>query len=367
MDTLYERLLKFTRDAVYQYTVEEGRIILANQGLVDVLELDCPPEELVGKHLRDLLIYTEAEGSLREEVVKTGEIHDYEYHFKTNQGNDKWVIHDAFVTRHVETGELIVEAVAKDITQRKRAEMEIEGLNRKLQRLLEARTAELDAANAELQAFAYSVSHDLRAPIRHIRSFAHMLQDAAEPVLDETARGYLTRILNNGQRLEDLLDSLLTLANASQSEMEITDVDLSSLARDLLQELRLMGERSIDVEIEPGMIARGDAHLLRIVLKNLLGNAWKATVDRDPARIRVGVALVDGVKMFFVRDNGIGFDGRHADKLFAPLHRYHAPTEFPGVGMGLAIVRRAIHRHGGRMSAEGKPGEGATFYFSVNI
>ena len=235
-----------------------------------------------------------------------------------------------------------------------------------LEQRVAERTAELAAVNKELEAFAYSVSHDLRAPLRSMDGFSQALLEDYGDVLDETGRDYLRRVRNASQRMGQLIDDLLTLSRVTRREMHFTRVDLTALARSVARELREMEpERKVEVVIQDGLLARGDPRLMTIVLENLLNNAWKFTGKREEARIEFGSTLVDGGEAYYVRDNGAGFDMAYADKLFGAFQRLHRATEFPGTGVGLATVQRIIHRHGGRVWAEGAVGQGATFYFTL--
>ena len=264
--------------------------------------------------------------------------------------------------RDKEGRQVLAVVVTRDITDRKQAEEERERLLAENQR----RVAELDALNRELEAFTYSVSHDLRAPLRHLDGFSQiLLQDYADR-LDERGQRYLNFLREGSQRMEQLVNALLALSRLSRAEMQPETVDLSELARSILADLRReQPERLAEFTVEPDLAARGDPRLLRSVLENLLGNAWKFTSKRPLARIELGVTRQNGQTVFFVRDNGAGFDQRHADKLFVPFQRLHSADEFPGVGVGLATVQRIVHRHGGLVWAEGEVDKGATFYFTL--
>jgi signal transduction histidine kinase len=226
---------------------------------------------------------------------------------------------------------------------------------------------QIEAANKELEAFSYSVSHDLRAPLRAIDGFSQVLLEDYADRLDDQARDYLNRVRSATQRMGHLIDDMLTLSRVTRAEMRRGIVDLSMLAADVLAELQKSEpERKVDWRIESGLIAEGDAPLLRVALVNLLGNAWKFTGKTANAKIEFGAMRnADGATEFFVRDNGAGFDMAYADKLFGAFQRLHLASEFPGTGIGLATVQRIIHRHGGRVWAEGAVGKGATFYFSL--
>jgi signal transduction histidine kinase len=244
---------------------------------------------------------------------------------------------------------------------------ELRRLNVELEQRVLRRTAELEAANKELEAFSYSVSHDLRSPLRAIDGFSLALLEDHGDVLDAQGRSDLSRVRENANRMAELIDSLLRLSRLSRQELKVTDVDLSALAATVARALReLEPDRDVLIDIAPGVRAPGDPALLRIVLENLMGNAWKFTSKHPRARIEFGSDVVDGETRYFVRDDGAGFDMAYASKLFGAFQRVHAQTEFPGVGIGLATTARIIRRHGGRIWAEGAPEGGATFWFVLS-
>jgi len=229
---------------------------------------------------------------------------------------------------------------------------------------LAASNRQLAAANRELEAFSYSVSHDLRTPLRAIRSFTQVLEEDAGPLLDETSRDHLNRVLAATARMSDLIDALLELSRISRVAIQRSTVDLGAIAAAVVDELRHRDpEREVEVVIAPHLVASADSRLARALLDNLIGNAWKFTSKSPAARIEVGVSA-DAEHAFFVRDNGAGFAMAHAAKLFAPFQRLHG-TDFAGTGVGLATVRRIVERHGGRIWADGEVGAGATFWFTL--
>lgn len=240
-------------------------------------------------------------------------------------------------------------------------------LNTELEQRVVARTEELASANKELESFSYSVSHDLRAPLRSIDGFAHALDEDFGQQLDPVARGYLERIRRATQRMGMLIDDLLDLSRVSRTPIRRETVNLSFIAKELADDIvKRDPEHNVDVEIANQVSAIGDPVLLRSVMQNLLENAWKYTRFKPHARIEFGTATVDGVKCMFVRDNGAGFDMKYASRLFVPFQRLHSQQEFEGSGIGLATAARIIKRHGGRIWAEGKVNAGATFYFTLN-
>jgi len=226
--------------------------------------------------------------------------------------------------------------------------------------------AALRLSNRELEAFSYSVAHDLRAPLRGINGLSKVLLEDLGDRLDDEAKDHLARIAAAAQRMGTLIDALLALSRVTRTELHRESVDLSRLAEAVVHQLRLNEPvRAVDFVNEPGVMADADPPLLRAVLENLLGNAWKFTAKRDRAQIAFGSELMGGSRVYYVRDNGAGFDMAYADKLFAPFQRLHTTAEFVGTGVGLATVQRIVDRHGGRIWADGVVGEGATFRFTL--
>jgi light-regulated signal transduction histidine kinase (bacteriophytochrome) len=226
----------------------------------------------------------------------------------------------------------------------------------------------LHDTNRELESFSYSVSHDLRSPLRSIDGFSQALVEDACPVLDDESRGHLDRIRNATRRMGQLIDDLLALSKVTRAEMKRERVDLSDLAAQIAAELaRHSPNRHVAVTITPGLTATGDPHLVRLALQNLIENAWKFTGRRELGAIEVGSTRDEhGMPAFYVRDNGAGYDTNFAANLFGPFQRLHPASDFPGSGIGLATVQRIVHRHGGHVWAEGTIGEGATFYFTLS-
>ena len=250
--------------------------------------------------------------------------------------------------------------------QRRAVEDKLRRLSEELEQRVQDRTQELRAANAELEAFSYSVSHDLRAPLRAIDGFSQMLLARYADRLDADGRHALERVRAGSQRMGVLIDSMLELSRLGRRPMEFRDVDLSALAAEVVQELRAgEPERDVEVVIEPNVSAVGDKELLRVALQNLLGNAFKFTSPKPHASVQFGCTEHAGQAAIFVRDNGVGFDMNQADKLFLPFERLHSEREFSGTGIGLATVQRIIARHRGRVWAQGAIGDGATFYLTL--
>lgn len=254
-------------------------------------------------------------------------------------------------------------ALSLEIIQRQHAQEEVTWLNLDLQRQKDV----LEATNRELETFSYSVSHDLRAPLRHICSYIGIIFDDFGEDISPSIRHYLERIAFSGNRMNELIDSLLKLSRLTRSEINISTLDLSMLAREAADAVRQSEpDRQVEIVIQAGISVEADKTLMRVVLENLIGNAWKYTRRSSNAKIEFGAFQKDGKTVCFVKDNGAGFDMAGKDRLFTAFQRLHTSEEFEGTGIGLATVQRIIHRHHGRVWAEGKIDEGATFYFSLD-
>ena len=292
--------------------------------------------------------------------------YDEQYRITRPDGSIRWIRDRAYPIRDDRGKVYRVTGIAADVTQRKEAEDQIQKLNQELEQRVLQRTAQLETANKELEAFSYSVSHDLRAPLRSIDGFSKALLLGNADQLDEKGKHYLARVRGATQRMEQLIDDLLNLSRVTRGEMRREQVDLGLLAQSVATELkRVYPERAVDFLIAPDLLTEGDTRLLRVLLENLLNNAWKFTSKHSQAKIELGATEMSGRKTFYVRDDGAGFDMNYADKLFAPFQRMHSQKEFDGTGIGLATVQRIIQRHGGHVWAEGAVDEGATFFFQL--
>ncbi|MEQ1923968.1 MAG: ATP-binding protein [Pyrinomonadaceae bacterium] len=250
--------------------------------------------------------------------------------------------------------------------RRRIREENLRRLNAILEQRVAARTEALECVNSELESFSYSVSHDLRVPLRHIAGFTALVMQANEGKLDATSTDYLQRIALAAQRMTSLIDDLLQLSSVSHVVMRRMDFSLSDLSATVSQVLaREQPRRDVSVVIAPNMQVEGDFNLIRIVMENLLGNAWKFTSRTGQAKIEVGQHKRDGEQIYFVRDNGAGFDMKYSEKLFGAFQRMHTQSEFEGTGIGLSIVQRIVAKHEGRIWAEAEVGKGAVFYFTL--
>ena len=262
--------------------------------------------------------------------------------------------------------EAAVKALEAEVIERKSAEEEVRRLNDILETRVAERTRQLELAKNELEAFAYSVSHDLRAPLRSIEGFSAILLEDYNDKLDSGGKDCLNRIRLATKRMGVLINDLLALSRVTRTAVRRQVIELSALAEEIAAELRQRNPtREVDFAIVPGATALADPGLIRVVMENLMGNAWKFTSRRDRAKVEFGSLEQDGKTTFYVRDDGAGFDPAHAHKLFGPFQRLHSVGEFEGSGIGLATVSRIIHRHGGQVWAEGVSGQGATFYFTL--
>jgi len=263
-------------------------------------------------------------------------------------------------------GRKLLQGVFHDISEHKKAEEAKRKLNEELEQLVRERTMQLEATNKELEAFAYSISHDLRAPIRSIEGFSQILLEDYQDKLDDTAKSYLDRVRKATQHMENLIEGLQKLSLVTRSELLYRSVDLSTMVRKIFEKLQQDNpDRTVDVIIQEGIFASGDSSLLQDALENLVHNAWKFTSREARPRIEFGTIVKEGKTVCFIKDNGVGFDMVYANKLFGAFQRLHSSREFPGTGIGLATVQRIINRHGGRIWAEAEVEKGATFYFTL--
>jgi PAS domain S-box-containing protein len=325
---------------------QNGRIVFANKELADML--GYTPEEGIGLSIADRIHPDERDFIMaRAQRRQRGftEPETYEIRLLKKDGSTFYALISNTVIEY--NGRVATLMTIADVTDTKARK-------------------ELEQANKELEAFSYSVSHDLRAPLRSIDGFSQALLEDYEDKLEAQGKDYLRRVRAASQRMSQLIDDLLSLSRITRAEMRYEKVNLSVLAESIAAELQeTQPERQVKFVIEEDITAYGDSHLLRVVLENLLSNAWKFTSKHPRAKIEFGATQHEDKPVYFVRDDGAGFDMAYIDKLFVPFQRLHAETEFPGTGIGLATVQRIVRRHGGSVGAEGEVEKGATFYFTL--
>lgn len=359
----YMELFNSINDAIIIHDLS-GKIINVNKSTYKILDCISSGSSLIT--LEDIISpkYVHALTQQLSGVQQHG-YRTFETYFLKQDGT---VLPVEITSRLIEySGQTVFLSIARDIAEGKQAKDELRQLNEEFEERIKKRTLDLEAANKELEAFSYSVSHDLRGPLRRIDGFSKALLEDYTDKLDEQGKDYLNRVFDSTKKMSELIDAMLNLSRLTRREINFETVDLSIIVKDIAAELRnTQPERKVDFVIAENAVAKCDAVMLRVVLGNLLGNAWKFTGEKPGARIEFGVTGIDGDNVYFVRDNGAGFDPAHDDKLFGAFQRLHAESEFPGIGIGLATVQRVIHRHGGRIWAESELEKGATFSFTLN-
>ena len=303
--------------------------------------------------------------NLRKKSINTRLDFELEYRMISKEGKTIWIRDDVKVVLK-DDKPIKLQGYMFDITKRKLDEIELNKHRNNLENLISERTTELIASNKELESFAYSVSHDLRAPLRGIDGFSQILLEDFGHKLDSTGLDYLTRIRTAAQMMGQIINDLLLLSRVTRQDIVITEVNLSTLAYSVLTRLQESTERNVQLIIEDNLIAQADQNLITIVFENLFGNAWKYTHNNDKTIIEFSKTIKNNKTYFYIKDNGIGFDMQFVDKIFQPFQRLHNNSEFEGTGIGLANVSRVIHRHGGDIFAESTQGGGSTFYFNFN-
>ena len=360
----FSKMFYFSPQIVALSTIAEGRYLEANDAFLKVT--GYKREEVIGHTAGELHLWADPEE--RNKVIalmkEHGAVINSEIKFRRKNGE---VIGTLCSMVNIDMdGQDCVLALVVDISERKLMEEKLMKLNEELEQRVMERTRELSAINKELESFCYSVSHDLRAPLRSINGFSLAILEDYSDKLDEEGHDYLQRICKASQNMSGLIDDLLNLSRVTRSSIKPEYVNLSSLVDRILNDHYEREKRSnVDLIVCPGIIIHGDERLLIIAMENLLGNAWKFTSKNNYTRIEFGTIKDKGHTVYFISDNGAGFDMTYGDKLFGPFQRLHTAAEFSGTGIGLATVQRIIHRHGGHIWAEGHIGKGAVFYFTL--
>lgn len=366
-ETRYRRLFETAQDGILIIDAETAQIADVNPFLISMLGYS--KEEFLGKKLWEIGAFGDVEASKRAfcELQTAGYVRYEDLPLEARGGRRVDV---EFVSNsYLVNDKKVVQCNIRDITERKQAQLELRALTAQLEQRVNQRTGQLESLNKELEAFSYSVSHDLHAPLRQIEGFARILQEECLPRDNPGALDMIQRLRGAATRMGAIIDALLSLARLSAGELERVRVDVTALAHLIADELQQDdASRHVQWTIVEGATAHADAQLLRVVLVNLLGNAWKFTAERACAHIHFGVVRQgDGSMSCFVRDDGAGFDSARASDLFGAFQRLHSGERFSGMGIGLATVQRIIHRHGGRVWAEGAIDEGATFWFTLGV
>ncbi|MDY6795176.1 MAG: ATP-binding protein [Actinomycetota bacterium] len=370
---MIEHILDATPNIIYVYDLEEGRSVYISRNVYEQLGYTPQQVEDMGNLIVARLVHPDDQEMMVgffEKCRDLGddEIIDLEYRHVTENGKIRLFYSRTTVFSRDEEGRVLqVLSDVQDITERKEAEDEVRRLNIELERRVVERTAQLEDAIRELEAFSYSVSHDLRAPLRAMEGFSSALLEDYSDSLDEQGRDYFNRVGEASRKMSRLIDDILELSRVAKFEMRLEEVDLSGLTAEITGELEGGAPgRSVEFDIQPGLTSLGDPRLLRIALENLLNNAFKFTRGVPEAAIEFSAEVRGEERIYYIRDNGVGFDMDYADKLFHAFQRLHTEEEFPGVGVGLATVQRIIRRHGGEIWAESEVGRGATFYFTLS-
>jgi PAS domain S-box-containing protein len=362
---LLRAVIEGTSDAVYVKDLQNHYLMINPAG---AKIMGYPVEEILGKTDSEIFPLASAQRILEYDrrVLDTGQTITFEEAIQIGEA-ERFFSTTKGVYRDPQGNVIGVIGIARDITDQKRAQEEVQKLNSRLEQRVEERTYQLKAAIDELESFSYSISHDLRAPLRHIDGFSQSLADEYASSFDEEGQMLVRKIRSNVARMNELIDALLSFAHLSRTELVRKPVDLTPIAQSVFDALQKQENwRRVKLTLPEQIQVIGDPYLLRIVVDHLIRNAWKFTYKTELASIELGM---DGVQenqnVYFIRDNGIGFDMNYANKLFDAFQTLHSPKEYPGTGIGLAVVKRIIQRHGGKVWAQSAPGQGAAFYFTL--
>jgi len=365
--TQEEKFAKAFHSAPYALTLtrlSDGKIIDVNDTFFSMTGYDRTA--VMGKNTVDFRLWEHDadRAAAVDALLKTGKVQGNEFSFRKKNGETMTGLFSAEIIA-IDGDKSILSSIG-DITARKRAEEDVRRLNEELESRVLQRTAQLEASNRELESVSYSVSHDLRAPLRSIDGFSLALLEEYGNKLDDTGKTYLERVRRATQKMGFLIDDMLKLLKVIRAEFHVESIDLSSMTRTIARGLQIKNpDSAVDVIIPEGIVVQGDPYLMQTALAGLLDNAWKFTGSQAQPKIELGAVIKDGETRYFIRDNGVGFDMAYVNKLFGTFQRLHTTDEFPGTGIGLATVQRVINRHGGRVWAEGEVGKGATFYFTL--
>ncbi len=358
----YRRLFESAHDGIFLLDAATGQILDVNPFLIRMLGYSH--EECLGKKLWEVGSFKDiADCQAAFQKLQSNETIRYE-DLPLETANGQLVSVEFISNVYQDDGQKVIQCNVRDITERKLVEDEVRRLHTELEQRVVERTAQLEAANQELEAFSYSVSHDLRAPLRALNGYSRMVVEDYAGILDAEGQRMLGTICSEAKRMGQLIDDLLAFSRIGRQQMGLSNIDMTALARSAFDEIAaLCPARNLRLNLHPLPPAHGELSMMRQVWVNLIGNAIKFTQQREVAEIEIGETVGDGERSYFIKDNGAGFDMRFAGKLFGVFQRLHSEGEFEGTGVGLALVRRIVHRHGGSVGAHGEIDKGATFHF----